>query len=373
MKSMKGKKSIIIALIILIVAIVAGRIISISSFKEKDKPISQGPKYVRVKQVAYKSHPVLIEAYGPLRAIDKIELYSEVSGVLLRTPASFREGGLVAAGNTIIRMDDTDARLALYAQRSEFLNVLLSLMPDLKIDFPDFFPLWEKYLNSLKIENDLPELPEVHEEKFRFFLAARSVFTSYYNIRKAENLLKKYDIKAPFSGVITQSLVKEGALIRAGTKLGEFTGLHIYELELAVSTRDIRFLYPGAPVTVIDESGSAEFKGVLARLDPHIDRNSQSHKVFVSLKAESLKDGMFLKAIVSGLDMDSVIMLPANALHEDHFVYLLQDSLLHYTQVELIRLDKENAYIRGLKTKDILVTEALLNIEPNQRIIGLKD
>jgi len=57
-----------------------------------------------------------------------------------------------------------------------------------------------------------PTLPEMSDEKEKFFISGRGIMTSYYNVKNLEQRLSKYRIAAPYKGVLTQALVTEGTL-----------------------------------------------------------------------------------------------------------------------------------------------------------------
>ena len=59
----------------------------------------------------------------------------------------------------------------------------------------------------------------------------------YYSIKNIEKRLSKYNITAPFNGVLTEALVTKGTLIRPGQKLGEFIDTSVFEIELAIEKR----------------------------------------------------------------------------------------------------------------------------------------
>ena len=57
--------------------------------------------------------------------------------------------------------------------KSNFYNSITSIMPDLRLDYPQAFPKWQSYLNNLNIDKSLPALPEMTSEKEKYFINNR--------------------------------------------------------------------------------------------------------------------------------------------------------------------------------------------------------
>ncbi len=111
-------------------------------------------------------------------------------------------------------------------------------MPDIKLEFPKEQKKWDAYLNSIEVNRPIPELPVTNTQKEKFFVTGRKVFTTYYNIKNLEARLDKYILRAPYKGIVTESNINPGGLVRSGQKLGSFSNTSIYELELSVSASE---------------------------------------------------------------------------------------------------------------------------------------
>ena len=73
-----------------------------------------------------------------------------------------------------------------------------------------------------------------------------------------ELTLAKYNITAPFDGVLVEALVTPGSLIRPGQKLGEFIQPTVFEIEAPVSASMIGFLKIGQKVTVTSTNNDSK-------------------------------------------------------------------------------------------------------------------
>ena len=162
--------------------------------------------------------PIQVPANGNLTAKQRVELYSEVQGVFRKGNKLFKEGQQFNSGETIIRIDAAEYGASVQSAKSNLYNQLTSIMPDLRLDYPELFPKWQAYLTDFDMARTTPPLPDMTTEKEKFFISGRGILTSYYNVKNLEQRLGKYRISAPFKGVLTEALVTEDTLVRAGQK-----------------------------------------------------------------------------------------------------------------------------------------------------------
>ena len=90
------------------------------------------------------------------------------------------------------------------------------------MDFPKLGSELEKYINEFQLNGQIANLPKTTNSKQRNFLSSKQVFSNYYTIKSLENKLNKFKIRAPFDGVLTQTLIDIGSNIIVGQPLGQF-------------------------------------------------------------------------------------------------------------------------------------------------------
>ena len=224
--------SVLGLLLIVVSVFLANKIID---SKTSSKPLAEKViKTVFADKVQNGVVQIIVPANGSLIAKSRMELYSEVQGVFRGGSKLFKTGQAYNKGEVIIRIDDSEYAANVQSAKSNLYNQLTSIMPDLRLDYPDLFPKWQGYLNNFDMDKSTPTFPEMTTEKEKFFISGRGILTSYYNVKNLEQRLSKYRIYAPFKGVLTDALVTEGTLIRAGQKLGEFINTDVYELEVSI-------------------------------------------------------------------------------------------------------------------------------------------
>jgi len=214
----------------------------IENKKKQKTKVTKIVASVYTETIVNKDIPLIITANGILEATTKIALFSEVQGVLKTTSKLFKPGTNYRKGEMIIQINSDDFYTSLQSQKSNFYAKLVSIIPDIKLDFPNQFEKWNTYLSNFKLANNLAPLPATDSDKEKFFISGRGIITEYYGIKNLEVKLAKYTIRAPFSGVLTEATVTNGSLIRPGQKLGEFINLEKYELVLSINSNLADFL-----------------------------------------------------------------------------------------------------------------------------------
>ncbi|WP_350339315.1 HlyD family efflux transporter periplasmic adaptor subunit [Altibacter sp.] len=221
-------------------------------------------------------------------------------------------------------------------------------MPDLRLDYPEAFPKWEQYLNTFDLNKATPPLPETTSENVKYFVTGRGVYTAYYNLKNLEQRLGKYSITAPFNGVLTEALVTEGTLVRPGQQLGEFIDTSVFEVELAIQKNFSDLLAVGEKVALSTPDGTATFTGKVARINGKIDQATQTIKVFVEVRAEGLKEGMYLEAQLEAQEVENAYEISRKLLVDESNVYFVRDSILEIMPVEPVYFSPNQVIVKGI-------------------------
>ena len=213
---------IIVALIVLLGGSAALSELFVSMKPEqKKKPEMEMKRFVKTKTVAYSDIISPLSKEGRAVSGSEVTLVAEVAGkiepgnVRLRKGQSFKEGQLLA----IIYKDEVE--LALQAKKSQFLTTMTTLLPDLKIDFPDFYTIYETFFYAIDLEKEIPPMPLIENDKLKIFLASRNVISAYYSIKQDEKKLMRHSLYAPFNGTFTQVNFEAGAYVNAGGQIAK--------------------------------------------------------------------------------------------------------------------------------------------------------
>lgn len=348
----------ILGVVILIGAIFAAQAIVSSNKRVRPKP-KKVVKTVFVDTVRNQQVPVIIEANGNLIAKRRLELFSEVQGILQTGQKLFKPGQNFSRGEIMIRVNASEFYATVQSQKSNLYNQLAAIMPDLRLDYPDIYPKWQSYLNGFDIDKPIPDLPQMESDSERYFIGGRNIVTSYYNIKNLEQRLGKYQIRAPFSGILTEALVTEGTLIRPGQKLGEFIDTGRYELPVAINKTYADLLEVGKTVTLYNLDKTKEYEGVVSRINGNIDLATQTIDAFIEVSDESLREGMYLEAGLSAKEVDNAISIGRNLLQPNDQLFVVRDSILDLIETIPVHYSDKEVIVQGIPDGTVLVNRVV--------------
>ncbi|WP_222981634.1 efflux RND transporter periplasmic adaptor subunit [Flagellimonas meishanensis] len=351
--------SAVVGAVIIIVSLYFAGIIAGS----KDDRRPQSPRVIKtvfVDTVKNGTVPIVLPANGNLKAKRRVELFSEVQGVFRPGSKLFRTGQEYGQGQTLIRIDAGEYYASVQSAKSNLYNLLASIMPDLRLDYPEIHPKWQEYLNGFDLEKTTPPLPSMTTEKEKFFITGRGIITSYYNVKNMEQRLVKYTITAPFQGVLTDALVTEGTLVRAGQKLGEFINTGVYELEVSVSKTYGDFLKEGKKVELFNLNKTQKYVGEVTRINGRVDQNSQTITAYIEVSGDNLKEGQYLEANLEAKEEPNAIEIDRSLLLENNQIFVVRDSILDLIDVSPVYFSDKKVVLKNVPEGEIFVSKALM-------------
>ena len=316
------------------------------------RPSFEVPKQVKTvfaEAVLNTEIPIVVKANGNLVASRKVEIFSEVQGIFKEGTKQFKSGQFFRKGEVLMDIDSREFYTSLLAQRSGLYDLITGMMPDLKFDYPESFNNWEKYLKEFDLNANLSPLPEPVDDKEKYFVNGRQIVTTYYNIKNLEERYSKYLILAPFNGVLTESAVNPGTLIRSGQKLGEFVSLNDFELEVDVNQEYLDILRVGEAVALTDLEGIKEWQGMVRRVNGRLDQTTQTVKVFIGVRGENLIEGMYMEANIAARSERDALEIPRNLLVNENQLFAVADGKLKIMNVNPVYYTDKTAIVKGLQ------------------------
>lgn len=349
---MKLRQVIIIGVALLILVI--GNLISNKLKEPKEK---EAPKLVSKVVTVFTDTvrtgdvDVWIRSTGMLEAVNRMELFSEVQGVMKPDGGRFKAGTRFKKGQVLIRIKADDQNAKVISQRSTYERLVSSVLPDLRIDFADEYPIWEKYLRSLDATASTPDIPSAGSEQLKFFLTGRNVYAEYYSLKNAEIALKKYVITAPYDGVLIQANVDPGTVIRQGQALGLFVQPGVYEIESSIDPKASKFLKKGQPVELrINEADDKPHMGQIVRVNRSIDPSNQLSRFYARVSSPNLSDGMFMECRIKGQSVPDAVEIPRSVLIDGNKVFRVENGILLDQSVKAIHFTERTVIVQGLES-----------------------
>ena len=348
----------VLGVLLIVGAVFLGKYISDSKSRKRPTPLKV-IKTVFVDTVKNGAVQIVIPANGNLTAKRRVELFAEVQGIFKTGNKLFRPGQNYNNGETLIRIDASEHFANVQSAKSNLYNTIAAIMPDLRLDFSEVFPKWQAYLNDFKMDKSTPKLPEMTSEKENYFITGRGIVSSYYNVKNLEQRLLKYNISAPFKGILTEALVTEGSLIRNGQKLGEYIDPSVYEMEVALSKTYADFLKVGEAVSLSNLNRTQTFTGKVTRVNGNIDVTTQTINAYIEIKDPLLKEGMYLEANLNAKSETNAIEVNRSLVMDGNQVFVVRDSILDIIDVNPVYFSDTKAVLKGIPDGTLLLSKSV--------------
>jgi len=315
---------------------------------QKEKPKKATSK-VFTQVVKNEDTPVTVTASGNLAAKERIEIYSEVQGIFEHSDKAFKPGVRYKSGDVLIRLNSDEERASLLSQKSSLQNLLVGLLPELRFDYPEAFDKWQAYVNDFDVNAVLRPLPKTNSEREKLYIAGQNIITTWYNVKNIEERMTKYNIYAPYNGVLTQASINIGSLVRAGQKLGEFINPNVYELEVAVNSTYAELLKVGSTVKLKNVERTKNWNGSVTRINNLIDPNTQTIQAYIQVTGKGLREGMYLEAVLKAKNEKNTFEISRKLLVDNSKLFVYKDDKLSLTEINPVHYTDKTVVIRGLE------------------------
>ena len=313
---------------------------------------------VYIEVVKNDSNKIEIERNGKLQSSNRISIISEVQGIKKKNRnKSFKEGERFNKDETLIKINSDEFNSTVKQSRSELKNLIASVLPDIKIDYAENFDNWKNYFDNLSVEEPISKIPESASEKENLFLVGRGIESTYYKVKNLEERLSKYDIKAPFSGILVKGNISDGAFIVPNQILGEFIDPNNFEVGVNIPVNFIEKIKLNQSVSIISAGNNEDIMGKIKRINRKVDETTQTVKIFIEFNNRNLFEGKFVEVKIPLGVIPKSELIPRSLLINDKYVFVAnKDNKISKVNVQPLFYNKENVIVTGLEDGTRLIT-----------------
>ncbi len=308
------------------------------------------PATVEVQPVRAAMLASSLSAIGTLRANESLSVRPEVAGRV--TAIGFREGAPVTAGQLLIQLDDAQARADL-AQAVASRDLAAS----------DLRRAAELLPQSLIARNEYERL----QAQAAIQQAA---------VARAQALLRKTRILAPFSGVAGLRQFSPGELVQPGQALVTVVSLSPVKLDVPVPESQSSQIRTGQAVSaVIPALSGLVAEGRVLALEPGLDGDARALRARITLDNPGgrLQPGMTARVSFAVGRPRSALLVPDQAVVPQggrQVVYVVRDDMATATPVIVGERQGGSAEVlSGLQAGDVVVVSGQNKLpKPTQKI-----
>ena len=358
--------SVVAGLILLIVTYFLSNLIMNSGDEIVAKAVT-AEENVKVTNVKNATNDATLSLNSIVQSENKLQLISEVTGIIDFRDIRFKKGQKFMKGQTIIKINSDEAEAFLRQSRSQFQNQIASVLADIKIDYPESYKKWEDYFLNYNIEENIQDLPKQSTNNETFFLTGRGIISSYYGVKSAEERLNKYSITAPFDGIVSSSFVENGTMARAGLVLGEFINSDSFEIEVNIPTEYKPYIIIDKEVN-IKLSDESSVVGKINRINNNVNRETQTVSVFVKSNSKKLSDGMYVDLDLSLKSIENSFKISRSMIKNDSIVHTVESMAVKNKIVNPEFFGDNYAIVTGLDDGDLVIKTQIPEIFEGMKV-----
>ena len=269
---------------------------------------------VAVVEVTHAELVQAIYATGFVEADAVANLSAECSGTVNYVGAL--EGQRVSAGQTIIRFDTPQPRLAVSEARAAFAEQQ-ALAKDNR--------LRAARKRHLLLEGAISR-QELEEAEKNNIQSEELLRQKELQVKIREDDLKKLTVTAPFSGILTLQSVKTGDYVTVNTLVARVVDTSRYLIGVEVDELDVPRIRQGQTAAVaFDAYPDKRFSAVVTRIVPQTDRVTKTSKIYLSLDhaPDNLQAGMTATAnIIYNIRQNALLVKKTSLFEENRQSYL---------------------------------------------------
>jgi len=313
-----------------------------------------------------------VTTQGETQPRTEIDLVPQVGGKIVYVSSNFIDGGIFRRGETLVRIDPSDAEVAVVRAEAALAQAEQALVREIaegeiaRADLAELSPGGTPSPLALR-------QPQRQQ-------AQASVKAAQADLDNAKLQLERTKVVAPFSGRVRSKSSDVGQFVSPGSRLGQIFSTDIVEVRLPLTDADLakidlpisyvapnRASAPQVTLSAILGGKPQVWNAQIMRTDASYDTQTRSlfaiaevadpYGKGMSDNGFPLAPGLFVDAEIVGKALEGKIVLPRDGLRVDDEVYIVDD--------------KGKAEIRKVVVLDTSAERAVLEggVEPGELVI----
>lgn len=338
-------------LVLALVVVFSGAFVLLSNLKPPPsaEPVGEVDPLVEVLALKTGQYQFDVTSQGTVRPLTETVLSAEVSGQIVNVSAKFVAGGVFAAGEELMRIDQTNYLGALKQAQA--------LLKQRQIEYDG--------AASLRTQG--------YRAEAEFAAAETALATAMATLTRAERDMDRTSIRLPYAGMVRSRSANLGQFVNPGQQLGMVFATDYAEVRLPLTDQDLALVAlpdsseiaatdgtasgPLVALSATQRGRNSNWTARIVRSEGVVDERARVTYAVArmrdpyQLRAEAknptpLPMGTFVRARISGALMYDVVRVPrASIKRNNQMVFVSDDNLLQIEVVDVLHSDAEYSYV----------------------------
>jgi len=322
--------------------------------------------YVETGEFISGSVDMNVEATGTVKALNSVNVISQVQGKIISVSKNMKTGGFFKKGQTLFSIDPREYKLRVQAAQAEVKRQELNLAKE-EADSQVALREWESFSKN----NPDSEPGDLVLRKPQIANALAGLEAANANLDLAKLNLERTVIKAPFTGRVVSRMVGKGQVVSMGTQLATIYSEELMEVEVPLNDKKLKWIDLDAkrsPEVIVasDFAGKKNvWKGKVKRMTAELQNKSRLPKLIIEVKKPyttknvPMLPNMFVKVTMNGKKIEKAFKIPSRIVRDEK-IYVVKDGAIEIRDVKIEGYLGDLAVVsKGLEDGEKVVTSLL--------------
>lgn len=342
-----------------------------------------------------------ISAFGEINAAQTLNIRAPAAGDVIFVAPNLRAGGLLQAGQVLVKVDPFDYELSLSDAKTALADAQSSLaeaqeqlrIQSLNVDYADnSLQLAQTDLTRAKALFDAGSMTSQQLESRELTLSQRdqslrqaqsnivlqeaaikrrttAIDTAQRNVDRATRALAETTITTPYDAVVVSSNVVPGATFSQGEAVATVYQANALEARFTLSEfqygqlladgligREVEVIWDIKPEPIV-------LKGNITRIGAQVNASLGGVELFATLQSSpeaNIWPGTFVSVNLAGTSFENALSIPETAYYSDGNFYVVEERRMKSIPAEILARDGENVIVQAdISDGDRIITTRL--------------
>jgi RND family efflux transporter MFP subunit len=318
---------------------------------------------VKVEPLCMRDIPMVIRGHGTVNPKVQVDIIPEVAGKVVFVHPELKVGGFIRGNERILQIDPRDYQLAVQQADAAVADAKVRLETE-QAEADVARKEWSALNPGME-----PTSPLVLREP-QIRRAKATLASAEAQLAVAKLRLERTSLSLPFDVLITSERIDLGQYVVNGQSLGTAFGTEAVEIEVPLEDDELAWFDVFAqsifangdpnPKAQTPAEVRADFAGALHTWQGRVVRTTgqvdkMSRMVFIVVEVPEpfkisngrppLLPGMFAEVLIQGKTLRDAVAVPRDAVREGNQVWLVNEGRLHIQPLDVVRADKDFAYV----------------------------